>query len=79
MPIPMSAKAIADDLADRIGRGQYPPGSRLPTYHELADLYSVGETTITTVILMLKQRGVVVGAQGRGVFVPDEPPSSQPR
>lgn len=72
MPIPMSATEIADDLADRIRRGEYEPGSRLPTYLELATLYGVGETTITTVVRLLKDRGVVVGAQGRGVFVVDD-------
>lgn len=72
MPIPMSATEIADDLAERIELGEYAPGEQLPTYRELARLYNVGETTITTVILMLKQRGVVVGVRGRGTFVPEE-------
>jgi DNA-binding GntR family transcriptional regulator len=68
-PIPPSAAQIADDLVDRIRSGEYPPGSRLPAYRELANLYDVGMTTISTVIVMLKARGFVVGAQGRGVFV----------
>lgn len=67
MPIPMSAAQIADDLADRIRGGEYPRGTKLPTYRELMDLYDVGYTTAATVVIMLKERGVVVGAPGRGV------------
>lgn len=71
MPIPMSAAMIADDLAERIAAGEYPPGSQLPTYRALSRLYGVGYTTISVVVLMLKERGVVVGVPGRGVFVPE--------
>ena len=72
MPIPMSALDIADDLEDRIKRGEYAKGEQLPTYRELARLYNVGATTIFQVILRLKERGVVVGVRGRGTFVPDD-------
>jgi GntR family transcriptional regulator len=71
VPLPMSAAQIADDLADRIRAGEYPPGSQMPTYRALMGLYGVGYTTIATVILMLRQRGTVVGVPGRGVFVPE--------
>jgi DNA-binding GntR family transcriptional regulator len=67
----MSAMQIADDLAERIRGGEYPPGSKLPSYRDLMDLYDVGYTTIATVIVILKERGAVVGVQGRGVFVPE--------
>lgn len=72
MPIPMSALDIAEDLEDRIKRGEYAPGDQLPTYHQLARLYNVGETTIFQVIVRLKERGVVVGVRGRGTFVPED-------
>jgi DNA-binding GntR family transcriptional regulator len=73
-PIPLSAEAIANDLADRIERGDrdHEPGSRLPSYLELANLYEVSVSTIANVIVRLKERGLVVGAQGRGVFVADK-------
>lgn len=71
-PIPLSAAQIADDLVDRIRGGEYPPGTRLPPYRELANLYDVGMTTIASVILILKTLGYVVGAQGRGVYVTDK-------
>lgn len=72
MPVPMSASEIADDLADRILGGEYKPGQRLPSYQELANLYGVSTSTITGVVIRLKERGLVVGAQGRGVFIPEK-------
>lgn len=72
MAIPMSAGQIADDLTDRIRSGEYPAGSQLPTYRELMRLYSVGYTTIATVIGLLRDRGVVVGVPGRGTYVPED-------
>lgn len=68
--IPMNAEQIARDLTDRITAGEYGvPGSQLPTYAALAGLYSVSESTITKVIGLLRERGVVVGVPGRGTFV----------
>lgn len=70
MPPQMSAAQIVDDLTARIAAGEYgPPHTQLPTYHALARLYSVGFGTIARVILVLRERGVVYGVQGRGTFV----------
>jgi GntR family transcriptional regulator len=69
----MSGAQIAQDLTDRIKSGQYPPGTKLESYAELADLYGVSEATIATVIRLLRDRGVVIGLQGKGVFVPESP------
>jgi DNA-binding GntR family transcriptional regulator len=72
----MSAIEIAEDLAERITAGErgYRPGEKLPSYRELAVLYGVGATTISVVILVLKERGLVEGAPGQGVFVVEELP-----
>ena len=68
--IPMSSAQIARDLTDRIRAGEYgEPGSQLPTYAALAGLYSVSESTIAKTILLLRERGVVVGVAGRGTYV----------
>jgi DNA-binding GntR family transcriptional regulator len=74
MPIPMTAPQIADDLADRIRAGEYPPGTQLPTYPELAELYGVSVSTMQRAMDRLKAVGWVVGAQGRGLFVAESPP-----
>ena len=69
MPRAMSADEIVEDLADRIKQGQYPPDTRLPTYEQLARLYSVSPATIGTVIKLLKAKKLVYGVAGKGVFV----------
>jgi Predicted transcriptional regulators len=69
VPVPMTFKQIADDMAVRITTGEYPPGARLPSYRELAAMYSVGITTVSRVYGLLVDRGLVVGSQGRGMFV----------
>lgn len=69
--IPMSSDQIARDLTDRIALGEYPPGTQLPTYAALAGMYDVSPATIAIVIRILRERGVVVGVQGRGTFVPE--------
>lgn len=75
MPVPMTSDQIVEDLADRILSGQYPAGTQLPGYRQLMLLYSVGYTTIHSVVTRLKDRGLIVGRQGRGLFVPDELPA----
>ncbi|MFG3639059.1 GntR family transcriptional regulator [Micromonospora sp. NPDC047762] len=71
MPIPMSSRQIADDLTERIRAGEYPPGSRLPTLRELAGLYSVSVSSIQRAQELVKDRGLVLGSPGRGVYVAD--------
>lgn len=71
MPRPLSAEEIADDIADRIVRGDHAPGQRIETYQELAIAYGVSTSTIANVIVRLKLMGYVEGSQGRGVFVAD--------
>lgn len=74
MPVPMGRREIAADLQDRIVSGEYPPGSRLPSYPQLAELYSVSISTMQRVVDLLADRGYVIGAPGRGLYVPDELP-----
>ncbi len=68
--VPMTYRQIAADLTARISAGEYPPGGRLPSYAELADLYSVSVSSAARAYGLLVDRGVVIGASGRGMFVP---------
>lgn len=74
MPIPLGFRAIADDLRARIQGGEYPPGQVMPSYRELAEMYSVGVTTMQRAVLILQTEGWIVGVQGRGLYVPEELP-----
>lgn len=77
--IPMSSAQIVEDLTARIAAGEWAPGDRLPSYNELADLYSVRFTTIARVILILRERGIVVGVPGKGTYVAERatPPADR--
>lgn len=68
--VPLTYAQIADDLAVRVAAGEYRPGQRLPSYAELASLYSVSVSTASRAVAILRDRQVVVGVPGRGVFVP---------
>lgn len=69
-PAHMSHSAIAADLKARIAGGEYQPGTRLPSYRELAALYSVSPATVRRAIALLREDGAVEGHPGKGVFVP---------
>lgn len=68
--VPFTYAQIADDLAERIASGEYAAGAQLPSYAELAALYSVSVSTAQRAVSLLRDRRVVVGVPGRGVFVP---------
>lgn len=65
---------IADDLQARIRAGEYAPGGRLPSYAQLAVLYSVSVSTAQRAITVLRVRGAVEGDPGVGVFVAEDAP-----
>lgn len=70
--IPLSFKEIADDLDERIKRGEYDNDeNRLPTYVEVADIYDVSRSTAARAYALLVDRGRVKGSAGRGMFVAD--------
>jgi len=69
VPRHLSYREIADDLAARIGLGEYPRGMALPSYKQLSDIYGVSVATVARAIGLLRDRGLVYGEPGRGVFV----------
>lgn len=71
VPVKLTYREIADDLAERIRHGEYQPGADLPSYRELAELYSVSVATAARAYGLLRDRGVVIGTPGRGMSVPE--------
>jgi GntR family transcriptional regulator len=65
----MTYRQIADDIIARIDAGEYQPGDRLPSYRDLAKLYSVGVSTASRAYGVLHVLGVITGEHGRGVYV----------
>lgn len=60
---------LADDLVDRIRRGEYPVGSRLPSEADLAESYGVAKMTVRRALDVLRQQGTVRTLHGRGSVV----------
>ena len=60
---------LADDLAARIGRGEYPRGSRLPSEAELAESYGVAKMTVRRALEVLRERGMIRMLHGPGSVV----------
>jgi GntR family transcriptional regulator len=64
---------IADDIRAKIETGDYPPGSQLPTYDELAADYLCSLAVVRKAVDLLRQQGLVVTLQGKGSYVRERP------
>jgi GntR family transcriptional regulator len=66
-------RQVATELRSAIKRGEYPPGSALPSQPELARLYGLNQTSINRAITLLRSEGLVRVEHGRGAFVQEIP------
>ncbi|MET8088905.1 GntR family transcriptional regulator [Micromonospora sp. NPDC005220] len=63
-------RRIIADIRRRIADGEWPPGHKLPSTKELADLYDVGsQSTVRQAITILIETDELYGHQGRSVYV----------
>jgi DNA-binding FadR family transcriptional regulator len=60
---------IADQVAGLIARGEFPPGSRLPTERELASLLGVSRPSVREGLIALEVEGLVDVRVGSGIYV----------
>ncbi len=67
-PIPAYYQ-IAVDLRQRISRGEWRAGNKLPAEPELARQYSVSRMTVRQAVSELVEDGVLVRKRGNGTFV----------
>ena len=58
---------VADDIQRRIAEGEIT--SKLPSERSLAEEYGVAYTTVRHAMAVLRERGTIVTAHGRGTFV----------
>ncbi len=63
---------VADELRRKITDGTLEPGAQLPTVTQLMATYSVSNTVVKAAINQLKIEGLVIGQQGKGVFVRED-------
>lgn len=64
---------LYDALRDRIQRGEFAPGDRLPTESELVTLYGVSRMTVRRALDELRRDGLVERKPALGTFVRDQP------
>jgi len=69
---PKYAQVVAK-IKQRIESGQYPPGSLLPSEHQLVGEFGVSRPTIVKSLSVLRQDGWISTEQGRGSFVRGRP------
>ncbi|HTQ94112.1 MAG TPA: GntR family transcriptional regulator, partial [Streptosporangiaceae bacterium] len=69
---PKYAQVVAE-IKSRIERGQYPPGSLLPSEHQLVTDFGVSRPTIVKALSALRHDGWIDTQQGRGSFVRGRP------
>lgn len=66
-----ASRRVADDLAQRIEVGEFPPGSALPTYRQLAGDYEVAVNTAIAAVRLLRDGGAVTIRRNAGAKVRD--------
>jgi GntR family transcriptional regulator len=66
-------RQVADELRNAIKRGEFPPGSALPSQPDLARRYGLNQTSINRAIALLRAEGLVRVEHGRGAFVQEIP------
>ncbi|GHA85952.1 hypothetical protein GCM10010330_45340 [Streptomyces tendae] len=60
---------IAATLREDIATGKLGPGSRIPSGRELAQEFGTALMTVQHALRVLRDEGLVISQQGRGVFV----------
>lgn len=66
-------RQIGQDLASRIGRGEFPPGTPLPSQALLSREYGVTLMTLRQALSVLEADGLIAQLPGRGTFVTPVP------
>ena len=62
-------RQIADQIAQLIASGEFPPGARLPAERELAASLGVSRASVREAIISLEMGGLVEVRVGTGIFV----------
>jgi GntR family transcriptional regulator len=64
---------VIEELRRRIESGEYPPGSLLPSEHQLSDEFRIARPTVVRALRVLRQDGWIDTQQGKGSFVRGRP------
>jgi GntR family transcriptional repressor for pyruvate dehydrogenase complex len=69
---------VAEQILRKLSDGELEPGSQLPPQRELARMFGVGRSSVREAINALAVMGYLQSLQGRGTFIRDPLPSSDP-
>jgi DNA-binding GntR family transcriptional regulator len=75
---PKYAQVIAE-LQRRIESGEYPPGSLMPSEHQLSAEFAIARPTVVRALRVLRQEGWIDTQQGKGSFVRGRPALARER
>jgi len=70
------SQKISRELLVMIEEGKFPPGSKLPTEMELANLFDVSRMPIREALSVLRALGIITSQQGGGSYVEEVIPTS---
>lgn len=74
MPARSKKQQLIDDLLARMGSGEFPPGSKLPSHTQLCAEYGVSRQVVNAALDYLKHTNQVASVPGSGVYVSDGQP-----
>lgn len=67
---------LKEDILERIRKGEWQLGEKIPSRHEIVKKYKFSEHTYKTAVRTLIDEGVLEGIQGKGIFVRSFSPRS---
>ncbi len=62
-------RQLANIVAERIGSGEYPRGSRLPSEAEFMEEFELGRSTVRRAMAWLREQGLAETVPTRGTYV----------
>ena len=68
MPASRLTDQVASELSDRLRKGEWKPGERLPTEHQLSAEFGVSRPTVRSALGRLESLGLTITRHGRGTF-----------
>ncbi|MBR9984781.1 MAG: FadR family transcriptional regulator [Desulfosarcina sp.] len=69
---------VAEQIIEKITGGELAPGNRLPAQRDLAQMLGVGRSSVREAINALVVMGYLEPLQGKGTFIKDVLPTSDP-
>lgn len=70
MPIPIYYQ-LKEFIKERIEKGDFKPGDRIPTEQELCEMFDISRTPVRQALTELTYEGILYRRPGRGTFVSD--------